>query len=162
MINGKKVYQIDGVATLIDSIHFNSADSNTSLFAIGSILQSDLTLQPCYIAKVGNHFAHGDTLRQAFKDAESKELEDMPIEQRIKKFQKAYPDADVLIPARELYDWHHVLTGSCTTGRNNFAHEHGIDIDNDSFTIREFITLTKDSYGSSVIHELAKAYVIPI
>ena len=150
--NGEKVWQIDSVATIIDHVHGN--------YAVGRILNSDFTLTPCYVAKVGDYFAHGDTLQQAFRDAEAKALENEPIEDRIKRFRQLYHDPDVKIPARELYDWHHVLTGSCETGRNTFARDHAIDIDSQSFTVREFVTLTCNSYGSQAILQLAAAYGI--
>ena len=150
--NGRKVYLIDGVQTLIDSVHSN--------YAKGSILQSDLTLTPCYIAKHGNYFAHGDTLHQAIADAEKKALKKEPLEKRIDRFKVKYSNPDEKIPARELWNWHHVLTGSCEAGRNAFARDHGIDIDNDSFTVKEFINLTCNSYGSDKIRQLADAYGI--
>ena len=65
--NGHKVYMIDSVPTLIYSVHSN--------YAKGAILKDDLTLQPCFIAKVGNSFAHAETLKKAFADATGKELE---------------------------------------------------------------------------------------
>ena len=152
VFNGKKVYQIDGVATIIDQVCSN--------FAKGCILNSDFTLTPCYIAKVDNCFAHGKTLREAYNDAAAKALERMPLEDRIAKFKEIYPDADVKIPARDLYDWHHTLTGSCNMGRDNFAREHNINVDKDEFTIREFVALTCKSYGSDAINKLAEAYGI--
>ena len=159
--NGKKVYQIDGVPTIIEKITtVELKKSPVWQFAEGFILQSDFTLTPCFIAKIDNCFAHGETLRQAITDATSKALERMPLEDRINKFKEKYPDADVKIPARELYDWHHTLTGSCTMGRDNFAKEHNIDVDKDEFTIREFIALTCKSYGSDIIIKLAEAYGI--
>ncbi len=96
------------------------------------------------------------------EDAASKAMEQMPLEVRISKFRESFPDADTMIPARKLYDWHHILTGSCEMGRNQFARDNNIDIDSDHFTIREFINLTKDSYGSDAIHKLAEAYGIDI
>ena len=150
--NGQKVYQVDGVATLIDSVHGN--------YANGHILNGDFTLTPCFIARVEDSFAHGETLRKAIEDATNKAMEQMPIEKRIEKFRAQWPDADKKIPARDLYDWHHILTGSCAMGRNQFARDHGIDIEKDSFTVKEFIQLTKDSYGSDAIRKLAESYGI--
>ena len=152
--DSKKVYQIDGIATIIDSVCGN--------FAKGHILHKDFTLEPCYIAKVGNSFAHGSTMKAAHADSMAKELERMPLEERIERFRKEYPSADEKIPACQLYDWHHILTGSCKMGRDSFAREHGIDVDKDSFTIREFIQLTASSYGSDVIRKVAEAYNIPL
>ena len=149
-----KVYQIDSVATIIDSVCGN--------FAKGYILQKDFNLEPCYIAKAGNSFAHGETMKAAYADAGAKELERIPLEERIERFRKEYPDAEEKIPACQLYDWHHILTGSCKMGRDSFAREHGINVDQDSFTIREFIRLTATSYGSDTIRKVAEAYNIPL
>ena len=138
---------IDDTPTFIDSVHGN--------YARGRILQSDLTTKDCFIAKVyGRYFAHGETLKQAFDDAMGKSFQDMPEDERIARFKEQYPGNDVKIPARELFDWHNRLTGSCEMGRNNFVHNHGIDVDNDSFTVREFVELTKNDYGGSTIRKI--------
>lgn len=78
VLNGERVYQIDDIPTLIDSVSWN--------FAKGRILLSDLTTRPCYIAKVGKYFAHGDTLREAMADAQAKYNENRPLEERIADF----------------------------------------------------------------------------
>jgi len=62
--NDEKVFYVDGVATVFDNIRKNVAK--------GFILNKVLTLTPCYIAKSGNYFAHGETLRKAVSDAERK------------------------------------------------------------------------------------------
>lgn len=150
--NGQKVYMIDGVATLIDSVH--------QIYAKGKIIRDDMIVVPCYIARVGNSFAHGATLRKAMADARAKDMESKPLKIRIAEFRKTYPDADKKIPASELYGWHHILTGSCEMGRKQFAHAHGIDIDGDSMTVREFVSLTSHAYGSDAIRKLAETYGI--
>lgn len=150
--NGQKVYMIDGVATLIDSVH--------QIYAKGKIIRDDMIVVPCYIARVGDSFAHGATLRKAMADARAKDMESKPLKIRIAEFRKTYPDADKNIPASELYGWHHILTGSCEMGRKQFAHAHGIDIDGDSMTVREFVSLTSHAYGSDAIGKLAETYGI--
>ena len=150
--NGQKVYTIDGVQTLIYSVIEN--------YAKGAILNSDLTLTPCYIVRVQNCFAHGETLHEAFHSAQDKLIKTSPLSERIATFKREFPDTKKKIPARRLYEWHHLLTGSCTMGRDAFARNHGINIDKDSFTVREFIKLTCRSYGSETIIQLAKAYGI--
>lgn len=154
VFNGRKVYMIDGIPTLIDTVHGN--------YALGHILDADFTLTPCCIAKVEDSFAHGDTLDKAFHDARAKAFERMPLDERITQFRQHYPDPDKPIRASELYDWHHYITGSCEMGRKKFAENHGINIYKDSFTVRQFITLTSHTYGSSDIMKLAKAYGIDI
>ena len=144
--NRQRVYYVDGVPTLIDAICGN--------YAKGCIVNADFTTSDCYIAKEGSSFAHGVTLRAAFQAVRDKAMEALPIEERINKFKAEFPDPTAKIPARRLYEWHHVLTGSCEMGRTQFARDHGIDIDMDMFTVREFVELTKNSYGGKVIRML--------
>ena len=144
-INGERVWIVDGVQTLIDSVHGN--------YAIGRILRDDLTVQPCYIARVDNSFAHGETLRKAFDDASEKTLEDLPTVERIKRFREHFTDFDKPYHTADFYQWHHILTGSCEMGRRNWCEEHGIDMDG-MYTVRQFVELTKNSYGGDVIKML--------
>ena len=152
--NGQEVYMIDGVQTLIYSVSGN--------YAKGAIVNTDLTITDCYIAKVGDFFAHGETLRQAYEDAQAKALQNMPVEERIAKVVQEYPDADKPIEHSELFRLHNVLTGSCVMGRKEFAKAHDLDPENGTMTMREFITLTKDAFGGDVIRQLAEAYGINI
>ena len=41
----------------------------------------------------------------------------------------------------DLFDWHHVLTGSCEFGRRQWCEEHGYK-PTDSITLRTFLTET--------------------
>lgn len=148
-LNGDKVYVIDDVPTIIKSVRDNIAQ--------GFILNNDLTLQPCYIVKEQNHFAHGDTLHDAFMSLQEKLYDDSTEEERIEAFRKKFPDYDTPYPNRALFAYHHVLTGSCRMGRESFCKDKGISL-NDSTTVRQFVLLTKDSYGSSTISKLPQAY----
>ena len=141
-INGQLIYVIDSTPTIIES-----AVSN---YAKGFVLLYDLTLKPCYIAKVGDYFAHGATLKQAFEDATSKYSKNTPLEDRINLFLEHFK-IDKTYLAIEFFKWHNTLTGSCEFGRRNFCQERGIDIDKDYLTITDFIRLTENSYGSEVI-----------
>lgn len=148
-LNGDNVHLIDGIQTIIKSVHGNIAQ--------GFILKSDLTLRPCYIVKEQNRFAHGDTLHDAFTSLQEKLYDDSTEEERIEAFVKKFPDYDTPYPNRDLFDYHHVLTGSCRMGRESFCKDKGINFD-DSTTVREFVSLTKDSYGSETIRRLPQAY----
>ena len=145
-LNFQKVYIIDGIGTLIDSVHGN--------FAKGRILNSDLTTLPCYIAKCGNFFAHGKTLKQAVSDAQEKYNANKPLEERILEFNKKYPDRGKKVPASELFSWHHILTGSCLMGRKYFCEQHNLDYVNGEYTVNEFIALTRDAYEGDIIKKL--------
>lgn len=145
-LNGERVYQIDREPTMIESVRGN--------FAKGCIILSSMTPRACYIAKVGNYFAHGDTLRKAMTDAKAKYNENRPIEERIADFNREFPDRDVKVEAARLFEWHHILTGSCLAGRKAFCEDHGIDYENGRYTVNEFIALTRESYMGGAIEEL--------
>ena len=150
-LNGDKVYVIDDVPTIIKSVHDNIAQ--------GFILNNDLTLQPCYIVKEQNKFAHGDTLHDAFMSLQEKLYDGSTEEERIEAFRKKFPDYDTPYPNRDLFAYHHVLTGSCCMGRESFCKDKGISL-SDATTVRQFVLLTKDSYGSATIRKLPQAYGI--
>lgn len=141
--DGEDVHMIDGVQTIITAVHGNIAK--------GAILQEDLTLTPCFVAKVDGFFAHGETARAAVEAARDKAFDGLPQEERITAFLDAIkPNTEY--PVMTLYDWHRRLTGSCEAGRKAFAKDHGIDLSAD-MTREEFFELTKDAYGGSVIRE---------
>ena len=144
-INGESIYRIDDVQTIIRAVHGNVAR--------GAILNSDLTLTPCYIVKGEDKFAHGETLQEAMSALREKLFDDMPEEERINAFLAEHKPG-VEYPCRDLYEWHHRLTGSCEMGRKRFAKNHGIDIDRDKMTVKRFIELTKDEYGGEIIRKV--------
>lgn len=149
VLNGDNVHLVDGLQTIIKSVRGNLAQ--------GFILNSDLTLQPCYIVKEQNYFAHGDTLHDAFTYLQEKLYNDSTEEERIEAFVKKFPNYDTPYPNRDLFAYHHVLTGSCRMGRESFCKDNGINLDG-STTVRDFVSLTKDSYGSDTICRLPQAY----
>lgn len=150
-VNGDTVYIVDYVPTIIKSVRGNIAQ--------GFILQSDLTLKPCYIVKEQNKFAHGNTLHDAFTALQEKLYDDSTEEERIEAFRKKFPKYDTPYPNRDLFTYHHVLTGSCRMGRESFCQNKGIDLDGIT-TVREFVNLTKDSYGADIILKLPEVYGI--
>ena len=86
-----------------------------------------------------------------------KMFDNLPEEDRIAEFIKAHPDKTALYPNKDLYEWHHRLTGSCVAGRNAFAKDRGIDMEGSS-SVEYFIELTKNAYGGSTIRKLEEAY----
>ena len=147
--NHRKVYHVDGIPMLIDSVH--------GMFAKGHMINRDKTTSPCYIARHGNSFAHGETLRAAQRDALGKHMQDMPEEERIEMFIKEHPSIDEVFPCEDLFRWHNTLTGSCEFGRRQFCKDHGIDLDGE-YTVRYFLDITKDAYGAEVIRKVREAY----
>jgi len=148
-IGSKSVHMVDDVPTIFASIKGNVAK--------GFVLQSDLSMTPCFVVKGSGKFAHGDTLREAMTALTDKLFDDMPEEERIAEFVKAHPDKDKPYPNQDLFDWHHRLTGSCMAGRNAFVKDRGLTLDGET-TVTAFIDLTRNAYGGSVIRNLEKAY----
>ena len=146
MFNGDKVYTIDEMPTIIKSIRNNVAK--------GFILNNDFTLEETFVVKEKNKFAHGKTLHEAFQSLQEKLYDDSTEEERLEAFKKVFTDFSASYPAKDLFYWHHVLTGSCRQGRLNFCKQHDIDLESDMFTVYEFINLTRDSYGGEIIRKL--------
>ena len=143
--NKDPVHMIDGIATIIKAVFGN--------YAKGYILNKDLTLSTCYIAKEGQYFAHGDTLADAVRDAHEKAFDGMDEDERIEEFWKCH-EKDVKYPAMDFYDWHHRLTGSCEAGRKSFAANNGVNLETDTYTVEEFVKICKNSYGGGIIRRL--------
>ena len=147
---GHIIDYIDGVPTIITNIHNNVAS--------GFIIRFDMTLIPCYVAKAVNYFAHGKTLKDAVKDAQAKEMGEMPIEERIEKFIEVFGSLDSEHTGKEFYDWHNILTGSCRMGRDKFCKENGIDLTK-KYSVSYFLNITKNSYGGDIIKEIIKELI---
>ena len=146
-INGNPIYVVDNIPTIITNVKGNISK--------GFILHSDLSLTPCFIVKENNQFSHGNTLHEAFESLQEKLYDDSTEEERILKFKEHFSDFSKKYSAKDLFIWHHVLTGSCKAGREAFCTDKGIDVDNDRFTVYEFIELTKNSYGGDIIRRLS-------
>ena len=145
-INNNKIYIIDDIQTIIKSVRGNIAQ--------GFILNADLSLTPTFIVKELNYFAHGETLHKAFSALQAKIMDNMSIEDKIIKFKEKFNDFSKKCPNKDLFYWHHILTGSCEQGRKSFARDHNIDIDNGSMSIYEFIKITENSYNGEIIKKL--------
>lgn len=145
MFDGKAVYQVDGIPTIIDKVMLSLAK--------GYILNNDFTLTPCRIAKENGYFAHGKTCKEAQEALQAKIFENMDTEQTIDKFIETFKKGEKY-PGHMFYEWHHYLTGSCKMGRNSFVHNHGINLD-DMYTVDEFIELCKNDYGREIIQQLS-------
>ena len=148
-INGNIVYNIDDIPTIITSVRNNIAK--------GFIVKNDLQLAPCYIVKENNQFAHGDTLKDAFMSLQEKLYDYRTEEERIEAFKKKFPEYDVKYNNRDLFVYHHVLTGSCRMGREAFMSNKGLSLDGKT-SVREFVKLTQDAYGGDIIKKLPEAY----
>ena len=146
--NSEYIYMIDGVQTIISDIKGN--------LARGFILNSDLTLSPCYICKGNGYFAHGATLKEARLALQEKIFENMDTDETIERFLSVF-EKEKKYHAKDFYEWHHYLTGSCEMGRKSFMRDRNINFD-DTYTVDEFIALCENSYGGEIIKELKERW----
>ena len=148
-INGNTIDYVDNIPTIITQIRGD--------IARGYVVKKSLALEPCFISKVGNSFAHGWTLKEAVADATTKEMKRMPIEKRVEKFKEVVDSLDSKHTGKEFYDGHHILTGSCRMGRDGFCKAHKIDLDK-KYTVRYFLSITKNAYKGDIIELVRKSY----
>lgn len=79
------------------------------------------------------------------------------IEERIKKFVEVFGALDSEHKGKEFYDWHHILTGSCRMGRDEFCKAHNVDLTK-KYTVKYFLEITENSYGSNIIKQVRESY----
>lgn len=148
--DGVKGYCLDDIPTFLESIHGNLGK--------GFILQNNTKKVPCYVYLTDDGFiTHGKTLHEAQEAAIKKSMKAKPVEQRLQEFVEKHPNIDDEYD--DLFNWHHILTGSCEFGRMQWCKAHGLK-PTDSITIRQFIRETCDNYGGDIIQQLAKMYGI--
>ena len=147
-IINKKIYKIDGVNTIFEHINKNVAK--------GKIVNGDLTTEDCYIVKGNNMFAHGETIKEAQKSLQEKIISDMDIEERIEQFCNKFNNKSKY-KGTIFFEWHHILTGSCLQGRENFVRNHNLDLEK-RYSVKEFIKLTENDYNGAVIKRLKEFY----
>lgn len=145
---GNAVHRIDGIPTIIRKVSHGVAK--------GFILHKDFTLTPCFVVKDGNLFAHGKTLHEAREALLLKQFDEMDQEEHLAEFVKCHQKG-VKYPNTDFMAWHHRLTGSCLAGREEFIKNHEIDMAGSS-TVLEFIALTENDYGGSIIQRLREFY----
>jgi hypothetical protein len=142
--SGHKVYIIDNVPTIILGIKNNIAN--------GYIINSDLTITKTFVVKVGNYFAHGESIKSALNDAQAKFNDNLPDESKIEMFLYEFNLVDKY-DCEVFFSWHKTLTGSCEQGRLNFMKNKGIEF-GERFTVLEFLDLTKNEYNNGIINEI--------
>ena len=148
IFDGHRIHVIDRVQTVITHIKMNLAK--------GYILNSDLTLEPCYVVKGDGYFAHGKTVKKAREALQAKMFENMNTEEVIDSFLETFKKGG-RYPGKTFFEWHHYLTGSCQMGRESFVRNRGLNME-DLFTVDEFIEICEDSYGGEVIKALKERW----
>ena len=143
-IDNMQVYRIDTVPTIITHVVGNIAK--------GYIVGDDLSLEPCYVAKHDNYFAHGKTKEQAIADVNAKAFSDLDVDVKISEFLKTF-ELNKKYKGEEFYRWHNLLTGSCDLGREAFVRDNNLSLDAD-YTVQEFIDICCNAWGKEIIKQL--------
>lgn len=149
-LNGETIYLIDHLPTIISHVCKNVAH--------GFIVNADLTLEPCAIAKGHNYFAHGKSSQEAIQALEEKIISHMNTTQALVQFKKKFKKGKKY-KGTEFYKWHHLLTGSCKQGRDNFIKRHQLNLE-DEYSVLQFIKICEHDYGSTIIAQLKDLYNI--
>jgi len=102
------------------------------------------SMPKCYIAQIGEYYAHGDTIKQALSDARFKHLQaTMDTSGVVEEIKTAGHFT------RETF---RILTGACASGTERFLSDHGL-ADKETLSIAETVRVTRCSYGGDVISE---------
>lgn len=150
--NGFPVHNIDGKDIIIYSVYGN--------YAKCGIINSDFSIKKCFIAKQGNYFAYSDTLEQALFYANNECSVNSPLHKIIKQLNKKYPDRyNTKVPIRELFLWHHIITGASFDWQKEYCKHFNIDYYNDEYTVDYFFKMIQYAYAfSERIEQLLKHY----
>ena len=80
-------------------------------------------------------------------------IHDESLEKKIRRFNKRFPDRNVVVPISELLMWHHILTGGCRKGQRKFCREHNIDLNGEGI-VNRFLELAKTAFNGDRIEKL--------
>ena len=144
----KAVYYIDGLATIFLKIHGNVAKCKT--------ISDYFEVDDCFVVKGNGYFAHGKTVKSAYQALQEKIFMLMNVDDKIKEFVREFNNKDTYAGSK-FFEWHNLLTGSCLFGREQFIKNRGLSLKK-KYTVKEFINICENSYGSNIIIKLKEFY----
>ena len=98
------------------------------------------------------YYAHGKTLKEAYESLDEKMFDDLDTDERIEMFLSEF-DVYNKYKTKVFFEWHGKLTGSCLQGRESFVKNKSIDLEK-MISVRQFISICKNEYGSEIIEKL--------
>jgi len=147
---GKDVYYINKLPVIIYSI-----EENIALCDMINI--NNFALNRCYFAKYNNVFAYSYTAKYALEAAMDDYIRLHDIDSRILLFKEKFLP-NIKYSAKEFCKWYSLLNDVSSFDYNLFFKKKGINLDKDEFTVKYFIELTINGYGSSIIKKLNDYY----
>ena len=126
---------IDGCTMLIESEKLTKGITvcKARYFGGGEIKD----LEQCYVAKVGNHWAHGKTAKEAIQDANEKATLDADVADVV---------AEIKLTGRVTIAQYRAITGACREGCRQFLHSIGKP-DATDLPLADVIQQVKGHYG---------------
>ena len=98
----------------------------------------------CYVAQVGEYYAHGETIPQALSDARFKHMQaTMDVSSVVQEIKKAGHFT------RETF---RLLTGACFFGTEQFLKDRGLS-EKETLPIAETLRVTRGAYGWHILQE---------
>ena len=138
--DGVKYIKADGIFSVIDSHHGN-------VYKVHKLGEED---KPFYLITDGeNHWAHGETLKEAKADLIYK------INDRDTSDYKNLSLDDTL-SVEEAIAAYRTITGACSQGTRDFIESRLPSPHKDKYTIREIIDLTRNEYGGEKFAQFFK------
>ena len=134
--NGKKYIKVDGMFSILESHRGN----------IYKVRQIGKNKKMVIITDGENHWAHGETLREAREDLIFK------INDRDTSSYKNLSLDDTLT-YEEAIAAYRTITGSCAAGTRNYIENRLPKPHKERYTVREIIELTKGEYGSEAFEK---------
>ena len=149
--NGYKTYFINGFVVAVKHIH--------GPWAMGEIINNDLTTTKCYIAKVNNNFVVAGSIKEVIDEMRQKIKTSLNRYKDIAMaFVMAHPNYETKYDWDEMVTWHSLDTASCADGRKRFS-----DIANkksgDLATPKELISFMKESSSKEIAIEMERLYL---
>lgn len=142
--NGNDVYYVDNIPCYFLAIKDGLAKVK--------IIKDDFTTEVRYISKQGNLFAHGKTKEEASQSVLDKHFASLSFAEKKSEFIKKFKKNDKH-KANIFFDWHHILTGSCKSGRLDFIQSRGISLESE-MTVLDFLQVTQNEYNGAIIKEI--------
>lgn len=137
---GRSVECIDGMAMVTGAWRDVDGVSVCRATYLGRGIDSELV----YIARSGEHTAHGDTVREAIEDVAAKVLGGDPT-----AVLAEIRSTGVVTRAQ-----YRALTGACGEGVRQWCESHGIGDDVESLPVEQVIEMTSGYYGSERLAQL--------
>lgn len=149
--NGRDVHFIDGYWVVITHVR--------GPWATGEIIKNDLTTQPCYIGRVGGHYAVAGTLKEVYDTLrETVTSRKGNLEDIADVFVEAFPDLDKEYKWGDMLFVHSLHPYSCEQGRTNWSRMVGRQ-KTDMVTVREFLDVAEDSVARALIRTIKEKYM---